>query len=130
MMPKDRVKLMKGKGASRLLLPVLLAAIVAGSAPAQAGGGFCPPGLAKKSPACVPPGQARKHRHEARERIRHGDRLHDFDHYHLIRYPERYGLEPLRPGERYYVVDGQILRVSEETYEVLDVIRAVSALLD
>ena len=49
---------------------------------------------------------------------------------HLIRHPDRYGLDPLRPGERYYVVDGRILRVDRETYEVLDVIRAVSALLD
>jgi hypothetical protein len=130
MIPKDRIKLIQGKGSNRLLLPALLAAIVAGSAPAEAGGGFCPPGLAKKSPACVPPGQAKKYRDETHERIRRGDSLYDYDHYHLIRHPDRYGLDPLRPGERYYVVDGQILRVNRETYEVLDVIRAVSALLD
>ncbi|WP_413855021.1 excinuclease ABC subunit A [Albidovulum sp.] len=114
----------------RLILPAILAAHVIGTVPAQAGGGFCPPGLAKKSPACVPPGQAQKHRHETHERLRRGDSLHDHDHYHLIRHPDRYGLDPLRPGERYYVVDGRILRVDRETYEVLDVIRAVSALLD
>ncbi len=25
---------------------------------------FCPPGLAKKSPSCIPPGQAKKHGHD------------------------------------------------------------------
>ncbi|WP_413873784.1 excinuclease ABC subunit A [Albidovulum sp.] len=114
----------------RLILPAILAAFVTGPAPAQAGSSFCPPGLAKKSPACVPPGQAKKYRHGANERIRRGDSLYEYDHYHLIRHPDRYELAPLWPGERYYVVNGQILRVSEETYEVLDVIRAISVLLD
>ncbi len=128
MTSKDRATQIKGKGRNRLLMPALLAALVA-AAPVHAGGGFCPPGLAKKSPACVPPGQAKKYRHEEHERFRRGDRIDHYD-YHLIRYPDRYGLDPLRPGERYYVIDGQILRVDQETYEVLDVIRAVSALLD
>jgi len=128
MKPKDRASRKRRKGSNRLLLPALLAALVA-AAPATAGGGFCPPGLAKKSPACVPPGQAKKHRHDTHDYVRRGDRIDDYD-YHLIRYPDRYGLGPLRPGERYYVVNGQILRVNEETYEVLDVIRAISALLD
>lgn len=114
--------------AMRLILPAILAVFVTGTAPVEAGG--CPPGLAKKSPACVPPGQAKKYRYETRDRIRIGDSIYDYDGYHRIRYPDRYGLDPLRPGERYYVADGQILRVSEETYEVLAVIRAVSALLD
>ncbi len=114
----------------RLIMPAILAAFLAGPAPAQAGGSFCPPGLAKKSPACVPPGQAKKYRHGTHERIRRGDSLHEYDHYHLIRHPGRYGLVPLGPGERYYVVNGQILRVSEDSYEVLDVIRSVAALLD
>ena len=32
----------------RLILPAILAAHVIGTVPAQAGGGFCPPGQAKK----------------------------------------------------------------------------------
>lgn len=93
--------------------------------PAHAGNGHCPPGLAKKSPACIPPGQAKKH--YGAPRI--GDRVSDYD-YHLIRYPDRYDLPPLRRGERYYVIDGQILRVNQETREILDFIRATAALLD
>ena len=123
-----RMKRINGKTSNRILVTALLAALMAG-APAYAGSGFCPPGLAKKSPACIPPGQAKKFREAERERIRIGDTIRDFE-YHIIRYPDRYGLDPLRPGERYYVVDGRILRVSERTYEVLDVIRAVTALLD
>ncbi len=113
----------------RLALPVLAATLAFSGQPVAADQRGCPPGLAKKAVPCVPPGQAKKYRYETHERIRHGDSIHDYD-YHLIRYPDRYGLDPLGPGERYYVVDGQILRVSEETYEVLDVIRAISALLD
>ncbi|MDI3335950.1 excinuclease ABC subunit A [Defluviimonas aestuarii] len=93
--------------------------------PAHAGNGHCPPGLAKKSPACIPPGQAKKH--YGAPRI--GNRVSDYD-YHLIRYPDRYNLPPLRRGERYYVIDGQILRVNQETREILDFIRATAALLD
>ena len=58
-----------------------------------------------------------------------GDRISDY-HYHLIRYPDRYDLPPLRRGERYYVIDGQILRVDQDTYEILDFIRAAASLLD
>lgn len=108
--------------------PILLIAaltLAGTAAPALAGNGHCPPGLAKKSPSCVPPGLAKKQHRGPRI----GDRVHDYDH-HLIRYPDRYDLPPLRRGERYYVVDGQILRVNNETYEILDFIRATAALLD
>jgi hypothetical protein len=108
--------------------PVLLLAALCLSAaalPADAGNGHCPPGLAKKSPACVPPGQAKKYHRGPRI----GDRVSDY-HYHLIRYPDRYDLPPLRRGERYYVIDGQILRVDQDTYKILDFIRATAALLD
>lgn len=113
----------------RLVLALAAAGVAAGADPVFAGPKGCPPGLAKKSPACIPPGQANIYQPEPEDWLHPGDSIRDFDR-HLIRYPDRYGLDPLRPGERYYVVNGQILRVSEETYEVLDVIRAVSALLD
>jgi hypothetical protein len=115
--------------ASALVIPALLAALMAAGPALADKKGFCPPGLAKKSPACVPPGQAKKHDDDDRDHLRRGVVIRDYD-YHLIRYPDRYGLDPLRAGERYYVVNGQILRVDQDTYEVLDVIRAVSALLD
>jgi len=94
-------------------------------APVEAGQGSCPPGLAKKDPACVPPGQARK-----LARYPHiGDRVTGYD-YHVIRYPARYGLPPAGEGWRYFIVGDRILRVDEDTYEVLDLIRAVTAILD
>jgi hypothetical protein len=85
----------------------------------------CPPGLAKKSPACVPPGHAGK----GIRSIREGDYLYDYS-YHQIRYPDRYGLLPPRRGEEYYIVDGRIFSVDQSTYEILDLIGAVAAILD
>ena len=85
----------------------------------------CPPGLAKKDVPCVPPGQAKK----AYRSYEPGDWIGDED-YHLIRYPRRYDLPPLGPGEEYVIIDGRILRVRSETAEVLSIMRAVSAILD
>jgi len=110
---------------SRTLAASLGLAVALAAGPALASPKGCPPGLAKKAVPCVPPGQAKK----AYTYPGRGDYVTNYD-YHLIRYPDRYGLDPLRPGERYYVVNGQILRVDQDTYEVLDVIRAVAALLD
>lgn len=80
----------------------------------------CPPGLAKKSPACVPPGQAKNY-----ERFRVGDRL--TGDYILIRDPGRYGLD--RRGT-YYRADGYVIRVDRETREILDLIGAIDAVLN
>lgn len=109
----------------RTLPLVVIASLLSLTQPAPADSGGCPPGLAKKSPACVPPGQAKK----AYRGIDVGDHIGDRDR-HLIRYPDRYGLRPLRDGERYYVVDGNIFRVDEQTYRVLDFIRATAELFD
>lgn len=108
-----------------LLLPALLAAVVAGGA-AEAKNGFCPPGLAKKSPACVPPGQAKKHGYRSLHR---GDRIDRYD-YSWLRDYDRYGLPRPPRGQRYYVVDDRIYRVDQDTYEILDFVRALGALLD
>ena len=107
-----------------ILLSVALA-LTAIASPALAGNGFCPPGLAKKNPPCIPPGQAKK----GVRGVHVGDYVTDYD-YHRIRYPDRYGLPRLRPGERYYVVDGRIFRVDDSTYKILDFIGATAALLD
>lgn len=80
----------------------------------------CPPGLAKKSPSCVPPGLARKGRHYDR-----GERI--LDGYAYVRDYDRYGLA----RDNTYVRVGDFLyRVNPETREVLDVIGAVARLLD
>jgi Ni/Co efflux regulator RcnB len=100
----------------------------------------CPPGLAKKSPACVPPGQARKAEHrEERHDDRHWDRDHHRvyyigervdDGYHLIRDPRVYGLPYPDDGTRYVISDGQLMRVDSGTMKVLNLVRAVNAILD
>lgn len=77
----------------------------------------CPPGLAKKSPRCIPPGQAKKYRR--------GDYI-DGD-YDVLWNPERYGL---RRGDTYYRVGDQVYRVNRETRQVLDLIGALDAMQD
>ncbi|WP_245306235.1 excinuclease ABC subunit A [Roseovarius aestuariivivens] len=77
----------------------------------------CPPGLAKKNPPCVPPGQARKYGR--------GDIIRD--DYRIIRNPGRHGLDD---DETYYRVGDYIYRVDRETREVLDLIGAVARVLD
>jgi len=77
----------------------------------------CPPGLAKKHNGCLPPGQAKKwHRGE---RIR-GD-------YILIRDPDRYRLDR---RNTYWRSGDYVYRVEPQTGKVLDLIGAVSALLN
>ena len=99
---------------------------------------FCPPGLAKKSPACVPPGQAKKaERSDVRpivlwsgDRYYHlGDRLAE-PAYHYVTRPARYGLNPLNDGSRYVIVGNNLLRVDGETLELLALIRIVDSILD
>ena len=85
--------------------------------------GHCPPGLAKKHPACVPPGHAR---HDAR---RHGPRAGEvlrIGDYVVIRDPGRYDLER-RDGWQYYRDDSNIYRVDRDTQRILAVLNLVRA---
>ena len=77
----------------------------------------CPPGLAKKNPPCVPPGQARKY---GRGDIIYGD-------YWIVRHPGRYGLDA---NETYYRVGDYVYRVDRDTREVLDLIGAAVRVLN
>ncbi|WP_306151649.1 excinuclease ABC subunit A [Roseovarius sp. MMSF_3281] len=77
----------------------------------------CPPGLTKKNPPCVPPGQARKYR---RGDIIDGD-------YWIVRRPGRHGLDP---HYTYYRVGDHVYHVDRETREVLDLIGAAARVLD
>lgn len=116
-------------------LTALALAFGAGAAWSGPPGG-CPPGLAKKSPACVPPGQAKTWHNPS------ADTLHDrWDPEHglywrgrnvdesfvFIEEPWRHGLDR---NYRYYRRDGYVLRVAPETGRILDLIGAVDALLD
>ena len=99
---------------------------------------FCPPGLAKKSPACIPPGQAKKaERSDDRPNVlwvgdRHyhvGDRLVE-PRYHYVTRPALYGLDPLLDGSRYVIVDNKLVRVDGDTLELLALMRIVDRILD
>lgn len=84
----------------------------------------CPPGLAKKNPPCVPPGQARKAGIDYGQRVGQVLRVGD---YVLIRDPRRFDLEQRR-GWNYYRDDNSIYRVDSGTQRVLAVLNLVSAL--
>ena len=76
----------------------------------------CPPGLAKKNPACVPPGLA-KQSYNVGERMT-GD-------YILLANPQDYGM----PDGTYYANDGYLYRVDPDTLEVLAIMGLVDQLL-
>ncbi len=82
----------------------------------------CPPGLAKKNPPCVPPGQVGK-QYPGVYRI--GDRIER--DYVVIGNPGRYGLDP---NQTYYRVGDNIFRVNRQTREILEFIGAAANLLD
>ena len=111
----------------------------------------CPPGLAKKSPACVPPGLAKKgvstyewqrgdplsdDRYDA---LRRGDAVvYRGDEYVIAerdgrlvlrRDDDLYDLPPLTGNRDYVRIGDQILSVSRETQEVIDVIRLADLIL-
>ncbi len=121
-----------------LLLSTLMAFAMA--EPVLAGPKGCPPGLAKKSPACVPPGHARngkrdwdddRHRDDVvrREVVRERYYITDYDYFPL-RDPGRYTLPPLRPGEAYYVANNQVYRVDSGSKQILDVVGLLTNLLN
>jgi hypothetical protein len=86
----------------------------------------CPPGLAKKNPPCVPPGQARKSDDRYYPRV--GDVLRVGD-YVVIRDPRRLDLEP-GDGWRYYREGDRAYRVDSETRKILSVIQLMDAFSD
>ena len=121
-----------------LTLAALSAAALAAPMAASAAPKGCPPGLAKKNAACMPPGQYKKlpqarhdhdrydhdrdrdvhyHRYDRGERIR--------DNYIVIRDPGRYQLDPRRT---YYNVDDYVYRVDPDTGAVLDIIGGIAQL--
>ncbi|WP_425090695.1 excinuclease ABC subunit A [Tropicimonas sp. S265A] len=95
-----------------LFLTILAAA---GSPVLAKGPNHCPPGLAKKSPACIPPGQVGKG-----TVLRPGT-------YDLLDRPWRFGLER---GKSYARFGDIIVEINKDTREVLDLIGAVDAILN
>tara|TARA_R110002110_G_C13285194_1_gene702910 strand:+ start:204 stop:611 length:408 start_codon:yes stop_codon:yes gene_type:complete len=86
--------------------------------------GRCPPGLAKKDPPCIPPGQARKMDRDDDDRghYRVGDRL---DRDYVIIDRRDYGLPRLNDGEAYVRAGDRLLRLDRDQRLVLDILDVV-----
>ena len=84
----------------------------------------CPPGLAKKNPPCVPPGQAKKGvtTDQWLNRDRTGEVIDRRDLIYLDDFA-RYDLPPLPYGQRYVVVDDRIVVIDAQSYKILQFIR-------
>ena len=92
--------------------------------------GHCPPGLAKKDHACVPPGQARKHHRDHdrdydRDYHRVGEVIRVRD-YTVIRDIDRYGWDD-RDNWDYYRDGDRAYRVDRNTQKILAVINLINA---
>lgn len=92
----------------------------------------CPPGLANRNPPCVPPGLARQgmtteewtgRQHAYQE----GDVLLPTD-FNYLTDPDYYDLPALTDGSRYAVIDGMIVALDAETYEIIQLIRTIAAI--
>jgi len=107
---------------------IILGAALLLASPVAADQKGCPPGLAKKSPACVPPGLAKKGVRYEDHDWRVGDHWEDRDDYNRIRDWDRYGLPRLKDGEAYYRVGDNVVKVDRETMQVIGLIGMIEAL--
>lgn len=89
--------------------------------PVGYGHGGCPPGLAKKNPSCMPPGQAKK-LYGVGQRLQPGFGAPLSYSRIPYRVRERYDLSP---SARYYYSNGDVYRVSPRTMVVQQVIAAL-----
>ena len=72
----------------------------------------CSPGLAKRDNGCLPPGLAK--------RFEVGQPLPEGLTYELVTDLARYGLTPPDGDWLYYLVDGEVLKIADATFIVLD----------
>ncbi len=90
-------------------------------------GADCPPGLADRDPACVPPGQAKKGvTTEEWTGYEVGDHI-DRDDFTWIDV-ENYDLPELEPGERYAIVGDEVIIIDPTTYTVVALIDVLANL--
>lgn len=92
--------------------------VVHSVAHAQPSVGHCPPGLAKKNPPCVPPGQVGKN-------YQVGERYGD-DGYWDDAYRRQYDLPQLPQGESYYRIGDSFVRVDDDTRLVLELFEVLA----
>ena len=108
-----------------MFLRFVVIALIAGSltaTTAAAGPKGCPPGSAKKSLPCVPPGQAKSGR-SARP-CREGSTTSSW-----TRTPGEASACATLGRSRYVMVDNQVLRMNQATREVIEAVAAVSRAL-
>lgn len=112
------------------ILAATLAAFTLTGVPALAEGAKdCPPGLAKKDPACVPPGQVGKS-YNPDNVYAEGDRLRG--HYLIVTEDQwaDLSLTPLDDDSVYVVIDNQIVRVKKSNLVVIEPIRILENVLN
>lgn len=113
-----------------ILAAAVAAVTLTAGAPVMAQGAKdCPPGLAKKNPPCVPPGQVGKSWTPDRIYVE-GDRIRGS--YVLIPQDEwdDYDLTPIADGSIYVVIDNQIVRVKQSNRVVIEPIRILENVLN
>lgn len=52
------------------------------------------------------------------------------EEFHMVSRPGRYGLGPALPGSIYAVVQGRLVRIDQQTYQIKSIIRSVDEILD
>ena len=89
----------------------------------------CPPGLAKKDPACVPPGQVGKSWTPDRVYVE-GDRIRG--DYVIVPEAEweELSLTPIEDDTVYVVIDNQIVRVKQSNLVVIEPVRILENVLN
>lgn len=104
-------------------------AAMAGAPPAVADTKACPPGLAKKNPPCVPPGQAKKGvtTDGWQDRDRVGE-IADHDDLTYLDDFRRHELPALPEGQRYAIVDDRIVIIDRESFRILQLIGIFTSL--
>lgn len=105
------------------LLLATVSAFALASVPGSAragppGPGFCPPGLANKNPACMPPGQYKK--------FHRGDIIPGHIDYRRLDYRE-YGLRAPREGHHYIRIGRDAYLIAEGTQRVIEAINILDA---
>lgn len=134
-----------------LALALMTATLAIAGASWAKGPNHCPPGLAKKSPACVPPGQAKKayradgdSRYDYDERdyrdIRIGDRVVlNGDEYVVVRAGDRivlrrdddlFRLPWPRDDQEYVRIGNVIVAVDRKTKAVFEIIELADLILN
>ncbi len=95
----------------------------------------CPPGLAGRDPACVPPGLARQGVTTddwigpiTTEYVV-GDVIY-VDEFRTVTDLRKNGLTSLPEGQEYAVVDDTLVILDSETYEILELIRVAASMFD